>query len=188
LVRPIGEDTQTAAWGGVYLPFALSCKFPKAAFKLAWQYLLPTPKRCRYRCSGEVQRHHLYGQNLQRAVKRAVIAADLNKQASCHTLRHGFAAHLLERGADMRTVQEQLGHGDVRTTDITTPVLKCSGRAVRSLLSEFLAFGPITLGLPAALLHPEANRQARTGQSLVGPGLSRMQRKVVTLDDPGAFA
>ena len=83
-----------------------------------------------------MRRHHIYDQSLQRAVKKAVSASGINKPASCHSLRHSFATHLLERGADIRTVQEQLGHSDVRTTEIYTHVLNRGGRAVISPLGD----------------------------------------------------
>ena len=134
--RLLHEEDLAAGFGAVYLPNALEIKYPTAARELAWQYVFPAPKRSLDPRAGVERRHHLDSSGLQRAVKRAAQKAGIQKRVSCHTFRHSFATHLLQNGYDIRTVQELLGHKDVRTTMIYTHVLQRGGLAVRSPLDN----------------------------------------------------
>jgi integron integrase len=140
--RALWSADRAAGCAGVQLPDALARKYPRAGCSWAWFWVFAQQRLSADSRSGVVRRHHLYPETFQRAFKRAVQAAGIAKPATPHTLRHCFATHLLQSGADIRTVQSLLGHVDVSTTMIYTHVLKVGGLGARSPL-DGLALGVI---------------------------------------------
>ncbi len=135
-VKKIHENDLSKGFGAVYLPFALSKKYPNSEKDWGWQYVFPSSKLSVDPRSGVKRRHHFHLNSINKAIKKAAKIAGVSKQMSTHVFRHSFATHLLEDGYDIRTIQELLGHRDVRTTMIYTHVLNKGGRAVRSPLDK----------------------------------------------------
>jgi integron integrase len=132
--RSVHEQDLARGYGRVEMPTALARKFPGADHSLAWQFVFASTRLSANPRTGEIGRHHVHDSAVQRAMTTAVRRLNWTKRVTCHTLRHSFATHLLEQGQDIRTVQELLGHSDVRTTMIYTHVMQKAASRVRSPL------------------------------------------------------
>ncbi|MBQ0724661.1 MAG: integron integrase [Cycloclasticus sp.] len=134
----LNDDLQNPNYAGVWMPNALERKYNGANKTLAWQYLFPSVRLSVDPESNLIRRHHIDESMINKVIKQAGKSAGITKTISCHTLRHSFATHLLQNGVDIRTVQSQLGHADVKTTEIYTHVLKQGADGVKSPLSGVL--------------------------------------------------
>jgi integron integrase len=137
-VREEHEKDLRKGAGWVELPAALEKKYPNAGREWAWQWVFPATKTYVEKATRRIRRHHLHQSAVQRAMRQAVARSSVTKPAGCHTLRHSFATHLIEDGYDIRTVQELLGHKDLRTTMIYTHVLNLGAGAVKSPADRLL--------------------------------------------------
>jgi integron integrase len=163
IVQAIHEKDLRDGFGEVYLPYALDKKYPNAAKEWIWQYLFPASARSIDPVSKRTMRHHVDPSLLQKAIRQAASLAQIDKPVSPHTFRHSFATQLLQNGYDIRTVQELLGHKDVKTTMIYTHVLQRGGLAVRSPLDQIRELQGEYLTVPGGVAAACAPAVQRSG-------------------------
>jgi integron integrase len=137
-VRELHQQDLDAGFGEVYMPTVLARKYKNASKELQWQYVFPAKKRSIDPRSGCERKHHVMESGLQKAVKNAARKAKIDKQVSCHTLRHSFATSILESGTNIRILQELMGHADVKTTEIYTHVMDKDISQINSPLENLM--------------------------------------------------